>query len=187
MTIFENVGKKVSEVVEVTKLNSAINGEEDKIKKLYIEIGRKVYESFIAGRTVSSDLLDECNAIKACNEAIEDFRSKILQVKNLKKCDKCGEELEMKVLFCPKCGEKQPPIEIKGEKPQNQGLVCFGCGAPIKPETKFCPKCGAKQEERPEETEEEQVEAQVKVCPTCGVQLEEGIKFCQNCGTKIEE
>jgi predicted RNA-binding Zn-ribbon protein involved in translation (DUF1610 family) len=183
MAFFENVGKKMGEVVEVTKLNSAINNEEDKIKKLYTEIGRKVYERFTAGGTACEDVLEECSAVKASYEEIENLRNKILQAKNLKKCTKCGEALELNIVFCPKCGEKQPVIEVKAE-PQAQGLSCTGCGAPIGPETKFCPKCGAKQEARPAEPEAAQV--QVPVCPGCGVQIAEGIKFCHNCGTKIE-
>ena len=64
MSFFENLGKKVgeaaqaaarksSEIVEVTN-NASINAEEDKIQKLYSEIG-KVFET--SSRPVQDELV----------------------------------------------------------------------------------------------------------------------------------
>lgn len=178
MAFFENVskkmgdvGKKMGEMVEVTKLNASISNEEDKIKKLYIEIGKKIYAKFTAGEQAADDLAEELNAIKAGIESIESLKVKILQAKNMKQCVKCRAELEMSVTFCPNCGEKQPAIEVKVE-----GNVCPACGAAVSEGTKFCNNCGAKQPEP---------QPKGNACPACGADAAEGMKFCNNCGTKL--
>jgi len=42
--------KKSSDMVEITKLNFSIGSEEDKIKKIYMQIGETVYRSLKRAR-----------------------------------------------------------------------------------------------------------------------------------------
>ena len=184
MAFFENVGKKMGEMVEVTKLNSSINSEEDKIKKLYLEIGKKTYARFSAGEEVADDIAEEVNAIKTGIENIANLKVKILEAKNLKQCIKCKGELELAVTFCPNCGEKQPVIEVKAEAPK--GNACPACGASVALGTKFCNNCGAKQPE-PEAKQEQAEKPRENLCPACGFAVAEGTKFCNNCGAKLAE
>lgn len=52
----------------------------------------------------------------------------------MKKCIKCGAELEMDSLFCTNCGVKQPTLKR-----------CAKCGAYIAEDSNFCTECGARQ------------------------------------------
>jgi rRNA maturation endonuclease Nob1 len=119
MAFFEKFGKKVGEaaqvaakksgeVVEITKLSMNIAGEEDKVKALYCEIGKKAYENYAAGAALEIDdfraLLEQVDREK---ENIKELKAKILDVKNMRVCPSCGKELDKSVAFCEKCGTKQ--------------------------------------------------------------------------------
>jgi len=116
-TLFESVRDKVSnaartavkasnELIEVTKLNSAINSQKDKMKALMLEIGELVYDTYRDGKPLEAELSVKCESIAECEKSIDEIKSKILDVKNLKKCMGCSSEVDHDVLFCPRCGSK---------------------------------------------------------------------------------
>ncbi|HOJ11288.1 MAG TPA: zinc ribbon domain-containing protein [Clostridiales bacterium] len=118
MAIFENIGKKVTEaaqvaakksgeLVEVTKLNMNISSEEDRIQKLYEQIGREIYKYFTSEKDIPEELKDVCAEIRSREETIKGIKARILEIKNLQECNACGAELERNIAFCPKCGAKQ--------------------------------------------------------------------------------
>lgn len=126
MANFENFTKKVAEtakaavrksgdIVEVTKLNLNIGAEEDKIKKLYADMGRMVYELYLNGDEISSVLVDSCEKIKNHEKTIQEIRQKVLQLKNMKACQQCSSEIEMDFEYCPRCGARQEEITIPNE------------------------------------------------------------------------
>lgn len=135
----QSAAKKSGELMEVTKINMNISSEEEKIKKLYVKIGKAVYEKFSSGDDVESELVEDCKVISEHEDNIKDYRQKILDIKNIKKCEECGAELEKDVMFCPKCGAKQEQQQVS-EKPQR---TCPSCGASVDDEIAFCPSCGA--------------------------------------------
>lgn len=155
MAFLENIGKKVgeaaqaaakksSELVEITKLNMNVNSEEDKIQKLYTQIGKIVYEKFSSSGEASPEFKDSCDAIKAHEETIKGLKQKIMEVKNLKACIGCGSELDKNAVFCPKCGTKQDMPQYAAPQQAAQSQVCPSCGTAIQPGTTFCTNCGAK-------------------------------------------
>lgn len=99
--------KKSGDMVEVAKINMAINSEEDKIKGLYMEIGKMVFENFENTNAVDGAYADNCNRITEIKKNIADMRQKIVDIKNSKTCSACGEDMGLDVMFCPKCGAKQ--------------------------------------------------------------------------------
>lgn len=122
MTFLDNFGKRLSEaaqaaakksgeLMEVTKINMNITQEEDKIKKLYTNIGKKVYESYLKDPDNYAQFKEECEAIGSHNENIKKMKARILEAKNLRLCSACGEEIGNDVVYCPKCGAKQEPIK----------------------------------------------------------------------------
>jgi hypothetical protein len=108
------VAKKSTELVEISKLTVNINSEESKIKDLYCEIGQTVYEKHSKGIYIDPDLVAACNEILEKNKAIDDMKEKISQLKNKKSCPECGNEMDVHVKFCTKCGAEQS-ITIDGE------------------------------------------------------------------------
>lgn len=126
MSVLDNITRKVTDtakaaakksgsVVEVTKLNMSINTEEDKIRKIYTEIGKQLYSDYSEGKIVGERLLEYCTKIDEVINSIEEMREKILELRNVKACPNCGMELDMDMVYCYKCGRKQDEPE-KAEK-----------------------------------------------------------------------
>jgi hypothetical protein len=92
MDFFNNVGKKLGsaaktatkkseELVEITKINLSIGNEEDKVKKLFTEMGKELYSQYISGESCEESIIKKCEEIKTVEDNIEALREK---VKNLK-------------------------------------------------------------------------------------------------------
>jgi len=159
MAFFENLGKKVGEaaqaaakksgeLVEVTKLNVNINSEEDKIQKLYSQIGKTIFEKYTASGVVEDGVKEFCESIKVHEQNVKALRDKIADVKGTKQCTGCGAEMEKEQIFCSKCGAKN---EIAAEQPaagapaqQPATIICPACGAALAAGAAFCTSCGAK-------------------------------------------
>ncbi len=100
----KNVAQKSSDMVEITKLNSSISQEKDKIKKTCLEMGTQVYDQFKAGNDLG--MAEQCNQIIEHEAKIEELQQKILEIKNSMKCPGCGAEINTETAFCPNCGAK---------------------------------------------------------------------------------
>jgi DNA repair exonuclease SbcCD ATPase subunit len=100
----KNISQKTSDMVEITKLNSAISQEKEKIRKIYYEIGTAVYEQFKAGNNLGME--EKCSQIAEHEQKIEELQEKILEIKNTGKCPSCGTEVSEDTAFCPQCGAK---------------------------------------------------------------------------------
>jgi hypothetical protein len=74
--------KKSEELVEVAKLNMNVNSEEDKIKKVLLQIGEAVYEKFKTDGTIMQEFSDFCEQIKAHEETIKSLKEKIIEAKS---------------------------------------------------------------------------------------------------------
>lgn len=160
MSFLENLGKKVgeaaqaaakksSELVEVTKLNANINSEEDKIQKLYAQIGRTIFEKFEQTGAAEDAVKEACEQIVAHKENIKALREKIAEVKGIKQCINCGAEMERTQLFCAKCGTRndlpQQPAETQpAEQAAAPAPTCPSCNAELAPGSLFCTNCGTK-------------------------------------------
>lgn len=130
MSVLDNITKKVTDtakaaakksgsVVEVTKLNMNINTEEEKVRKVYSDMGRMLYEDYTEGKNVGERLLEHCVKIDEIIQGIDDMKQKILELKNVKACPNCGMELEVDMTYCYKCGKKQEDEEIEEAAPDN--------------------------------------------------------------------
>jgi len=106
-----NMVKKSGEMIELTRLNIAIQAEEDKIKLAQNEIGANIFAKFNKGETVDSDIIEYCNSIIQVQNEIEEIQLKITKLKNMHICEKCGQEVGLNTGFCPKCGEKRAAEE----------------------------------------------------------------------------
>lgn len=143
MGFFDNIGKKASSVYDATaektgkiakeaKLRMKINENKSDINGLYKEIGQKVYEKHVREENIDikTELEEECTKIDVLSAEIETCLKSILELKDKKQCPKCHAEMEIKAAFCPKCGEKQPEIEVKDAEVIIEDLE----NADIKPE-----------------------------------------------------
>ncbi|MFZ5353824.1 MAG: hypothetical protein ACOZCL_14030 [Bacillota bacterium] len=122
MDFLSDIGKKITEtaktvtkksenLVEITKLNLAIGGEEDKIKRIIVEIGSELYKNFSNGESYGDFFDVKCKEIKEIEENISKLREKALSLKGSKACTDCSSVIETDVKFCPNCGAKTPDKE----------------------------------------------------------------------------
>lgn len=155
MAFLENLGKKVGEaaqaaakksgeLVEITKLNVNIGSEEDKIQKLYTQIGKTVYEKYSAAGATDADTKENCEAIRVHEQNIKALRDKIMEVKNVKTCAGCGAEIDKAMPFCSKCGTKNETVPVQEAAQQTSAITCAACGAALPAGSAFCTNCGAK-------------------------------------------
>jgi Uncharacterized protein conserved in bacteria len=157
MAFLENLGKKVGEaaqaaakksgeLVEITKLNVNIGSEEDKIQKLYTQIGKAVYDKYSATGESDTSVTENCEAIKLHEQNIKALKDKILEVKSVKHCVSCGTEMEKAQLFCSKCGARNEivPTQDNTQSQAASSIACPACGAELTAGTAFCTACGTK-------------------------------------------
>ena len=113
MSFFNELGKKTTEttakIATEAKLKIEIAENKEKIKDLYIELGRKVYENHVREENLNIHefISDDCSKIDEIAKQIENARKEILVLNNKKMCKKCFAQIQTDYIFCPQCGEKQ--------------------------------------------------------------------------------
>lgn len=117
MGFFNDLGKKGAEattkIAKEGKLKLKISENKGKIKNMYEEIGRKVYEKHVREENYNIEeyLKDDLNTLDELSKEIDNARKEILILNQKKLCSNCFEEIPTDAAFCPKCGAKQ-----EGEK-----------------------------------------------------------------------
>lgn len=142
----QNAVDKGKEVAEVTKLNMSISTQEDKIKKIKMEIGEYIAVNFLL---FDDDILmEKMDGIKVCQDEIAALRQKIQDAKNIVLCSSCGAELSKDSKFCVKCGTPVPEAPaVVEEGPVQESIpnkTCPGCGKEVAGDSAFCTECGMK-------------------------------------------
>lgn len=117
---YKNTAEKTNKLTKEMKLKSLINEDKTRIERLYIEIGRKVYEKHVREENIDikNELKEQCSKIDAYAKEIEDMRMEILELKDLRLCRKCAAEVPVSAKFCPKCGASQEEMDAKDSIPE---------------------------------------------------------------------
>ena len=98
---------KVSgDAVEYTKLKFRIGELNDKIYKLYAELGKLVYMSTIDGIGDTDGADEICEQIAMYNLQLEELNKEISSVTNKVICPYCNSRVDSDSTFCSKCGQK---------------------------------------------------------------------------------
>ena len=135
MGFFDTLGKKASAAYDATaektgklakeaKLRMKINENKSDINDLYKEIGRKVYEKHVREENIEikTELEEECTKIDVLSAEIETCLKSILELKEKKQCEQCNTQMDLDYEFCPKCGAKQPGMEVLNAEIVKQDL-----------------------------------------------------------------
>ena len=133
MDFFEKLGKKATEtfnsaaektnkIASETKIKIKINDCKSKIKDLYQDIGKVVYQKLVLdGKIeVKEDIEEQLSKISELTNQIEEYEKQILELSDMKQCINCKNKIEKKVKFCPECGAEQPEevvheVEVVGD------------------------------------------------------------------------
>jgi len=107
------VVQKSNDIVEITKTRYAIMSEEAKAADIVKDIGQFVYDAYKSGDGNADAIAQKCADLDLLHEEIEHKKDQLARLRNLKRCPECGNANEMAALFCNRCGEKLPEVEVE--------------------------------------------------------------------------
>lgn len=102
----KQVYAKTNNVISQTKLSFAINETDSKIKDVYSEMGKKLYEAYLISGNCIDELKEECEQLDALIKEKEALREKMSELKESVKCPECGKYNKSDASYCSKCGAK---------------------------------------------------------------------------------
>ena len=125
MDFFEKLGKKATEtfnsaaektnkLASEAKLRIKINDCKSKIKDIYQDIGKVIYQKFVldGNLEVKEDIEEQLSKISEYTNQIEEYEKQILELTNLKQCENCKNKIDKSAKYCPECGTEQPKEEV---------------------------------------------------------------------------
>jgi hypothetical protein len=116
LSITRNVGKTSSVLVKTTKLSVTLAQEQEALKALYVEIGKKVHEIYQYGGTLGKFFDEKYREIEGLERKIDGLKEEIAKIKGVKECPKCGKQVDKNAEFCPKCGLRLEGVAPMGEE-----------------------------------------------------------------------
>ena len=111
---FNNAAEKTNKIASETKIRFKINDCKSKIKDLYQEIGKTVYQKMVLDgeKDIKDDIEEQLTKIVEYTNQIEDYEKQILELADLKQCENCKNKIEKSAKYCPECGAEQPKEEV---------------------------------------------------------------------------
>ena len=171
-----NIAKSSGDFVRNTKLNIELANQEEHLKSIYIEIGKKVHEIYSFGGSLGSAFDDLYKDALVCEGQIRDLRKRIDVVKGVVTCEKCGKNVERKAEFCPSCGAR---MYLSGEVAASANMI---------EERTYAPDIAMQEHVHEPVPEDSPIEAPVtKKCPSCGADNPSGTRFCLGCGRVMSQ
>lgn len=138
-----NVAKKSNDILEISKLNLNIASEKSKVEEAYYEIGKSIYLKYSKNIYIDPEVVDICKSIRETEFRIAVMEDRISDLKNLCKCDNCGESLKENSNFCPNCGHEQ--VNKHTEPCDEDHNDC----KQISSESSCCDDCNCNADEKP--------------------------------------
>ncbi|HIY20461.1 MAG TPA: zinc ribbon domain-containing protein [Candidatus Flavonifractor merdigallinarum] len=147
MSIFDQIGKKLSDAgqetatkaknfAEVTRLNGMVSDLEKQIAKMFQDMGQSYYEHH--QNDPNAEEQERITAIQNAYAEIARYQEQIKQIKGVERCPNCGAEVAIGSAFCNACGAKLMA------QPQPTGRACPNCHAPVNSGDLFCNACGTR-------------------------------------------
>lgn len=102
--VANDLGQKANDVVEISKLKLSIVSLGSDIDKVYQKLGLMVYEMVKSG-SENRELIDGCVAeVDALKQKLDEVNARVDALKNVRRCDSCGNAVDISAQFCPMCG-----------------------------------------------------------------------------------
>ena len=180
--ITKNVTKTSGDLFKSTKLSMAVTTEQNTLKNLYLEVGKKVHEIYQYGGSLGKFFDEKYREIEACELKIEELKEQINQIKGTRECSKCGKTAERTAEFCPKCGVRMAAMAEPDHSPQQAPPADIAMPEITPSPT---PHTEAPAPEIPEPPVSPAAKA-TRNCRVCGTANDETTKFCLSCGRMVD-
>lgn len=96
--------KKAGEIVELTKANVKIFDTQNTMDKVYIEIGKMVYNASKGKGDYAEEIDQKIAVIDELSEKLSTLRDQVATLRGNKRCQHCGKENTVENSFCGGCG-----------------------------------------------------------------------------------
>jgi len=193
----KNVTKSSGDLFKSTKLSMSVSSEQNNLKNLYIEIGKKVHEIYQYGGNLGKFFDEKYREIEASEAKIAELKEQISIIKGTRECSKCGKQAERAAEFCPKCGirladspepaeaaPKTPPADYDHPQQRTTDTVAHqhteeaAAPQPFEPATYSPPQAAPPAVPDPPKT--------TRHCRVCGMENDIATKFCLSCGRIVD-
>lgn len=102
----KEISSRARVVSSISKLQSQVASEEQKIKNTYSQIGMLYYEAN-KGKA-DAEFAEQCSQITTSGELIDSLKKEIEKLKGLQRCPNCGAVVSINSAFCSSCGTRLP-------------------------------------------------------------------------------
>lgn len=151
----KDVAKKAKDFANITKLNSQISTEEDKVNTTFQSIGQDYFAQ--NKDDVTNVYVERFQVILDAQQRIDKMQKEIQSIKGTKQCTNCGGDVAVNTSFCSSCGSKveEEPEDVQEpeqaqeqeqEQAQETTKTCPKCGVAIEENEDFCVNCGTEAE-----------------------------------------
>ena len=130
---FEELGRKlkkfsqdtmteVQKMNEVRQLNGKISDEKKLLNRLYLEMGKKLYDTYKDAELPLDGFDSDFRKVRERYAAIDLLQDKIRKVKGVVLCPCCNMEVAVGERYCTNCGNKMPET-VKIEETTDEDAV----------------------------------------------------------------
>ncbi len=196
----KNITKSSSGILKVTKLSMQLANEEQNLKSIYWDIGKKVHEIYCYGGTLGPFFDEKYLQIKEVEEKIICAKEALKEAKGSRPCPNCSKSIDKNAEFCPKCGYKvcggEATSSLNNDNilPKQQfneseySNIHEGAEVTVSSNEIFSGKSIEKNKQESftdEIIKEEKVQLNKKLCNICGSENDASEKFCLGCGRML--
>jgi len=175
------------DLLKTTKLSMSVSTEQNNLKNLYLEIGKKVHEIYRYGGNLGKFFDEKYMELEASERKIEELKEQIAQIKGVRECSKCGKTAERTAEFCPKCGIRFGVIGEAAHTPPPE-LAPATDYAPTAPplEASSAPTPPISIHSPAQLEAAATPEPATHRCRVCGMENDINTKFCLSCGRIVD-
>ncbi len=120
--ITKTVVDKTNNVASQTKIKFAISETQDKIKDIYAEMGKTVYDKYKSEGDICECMAEKCTKIDALFEEVAELNKQLAELKETVKCPQCDAYNNADDVYCSKCGGKMENAE-QYEEEEEQVII----------------------------------------------------------------
>lgn len=113
------VSVKSESIVESSRVRSSIATKQKSVDAAVAELGRRLYDNWLAGDVKVSELEEECRQIQALEAEVTSLKGRLDKIK-----------------------EEETQILGTQKKTAAGAVFCSNCGKKLDPEMRFCDSCG---------------------------------------------